>query len=185
MTSRTFLLNRSLAKGITDGPCHGQWELAFSSALHRLSGLGCGESSADACHLVVEVKHSARTCWEFQPSLLSPSGCVGFSTVLWRWCFRPIELSLDWQHLSHPWAESGSGTVPLLSVLGVLVLPPRGAPSQCPPGHLLLTLTALRSPDRQISSWSDKPTVLRSPWWVVEGNCPSPAQLKPPGSRKP
>lgn len=64
------------AKGITDGPRQGQWEPTLSSALHRL--WAC---SAHACHLVVEVKHSARTCWEFC-QVHSPLGCAGFSTVL-------------------------------------------------------------------------------------------------------
>lgn len=76
----------------------GQWELDFPQVFRPLSGQGCGESATVACHLVAEVEHRPGNFSQVYYSL----GCVGFSSVLLGWCFQASELSLEWQHLSHP-----------------------------------------------------------------------------------
>lgn len=116
----------------------GQWELDFPQVFRTLSGQGCGESSAVVCHLVAEVEHGAGNFSQIHYSL----SCVGFSAVLLGWRFQALGLSLEWQHLSHPWAASDSGAISLHLVPGVLMLSARGTyPSspRCP----LLTLPAL------------------------------------------
>lgn len=102
-------------------------------------------------------------CWELQSSLLF-TGCVCFTAVLFCWCFRPSELSLEWQHLSYP----------LLSVTGVF---------SC--GPFTHTASALR---HRVNEWGAdlrNPPVLSSSWWMTEGSYSSPVSLTIAWNQKP
>lgn len=158
ITSSTFLLNKSLTPSsftnvLMASHWTGQWDLVFPQVFRTLFGQGCGECSAIVCHLVAEVEHNA---WSF--SQLYSLGCVGFSSLLSGWCFRPLELS------------SRAASKPLLSSEWYRHhLPPLGAwcphtvprrcPSQFPPWRPLLNtsspipqVTTHRQMSRDLSS---------------------------------
>ena len=94
ITSRTFLLNKSLIHSsftnvLMASHWTGQWDLGFPQVFRVLSGQGCGECPAVACHLVAKVEHDAGSFSQLHSSMLS------------GWCFQPPEHFLAWQHLSH------------------------------------------------------------------------------------